>query len=297
MSVTRRQFLDMCKNAGIGLGLIACVGELETVLANSSAPTVIWLQGAACTGCSVSLMNRISNNAPTTVGDLLINTINLRYHPTLMGASGQDAAAVADDALAKGNYILAVEGGVPTAFGGATCFAWTKNGQDVTFLDAVKSLSSKASQILAIGTCASFGGVPAAGPNPTGIQTVKAATGKTTINIAGCPTHPDWIVWAISQILLGKKIATDSNGRPTALYPSSPVHQSCPRRSNPKASTYGIDLDCMRNLGCRGPYTSASCPSSWWNNAVNWCTNSNSQCIGCTEPNFPLAGVRRPSGN
>lgn len=298
MSITRRDFLDLCKNTAIGFGLMACMGELEEVLANPNAPTVIWLQGAACTGCSVSLMNRVSGSAPTNVGDLLINTINLRYHPTLMSASGELAASIADDARAKGNYFLAVEGGVPTAFGGATCFAWTKGGKDVTFLDAVKLMASNAKGIVSVGTCAAWGGIPAAAPNPTAIQSVKTVTGKSTINVAGCPTHPDWIVWTISQLLLNKSIALDNNGRPTALFPSKAFHERCPRKGQGEAHTYGEDMRCLKELGCMGPRTRCNCQTTKWNNAVNWCIDANAQCIGCVEPTFPSTnGLRRSGGN
>ena len=82
--------------------------------------------------------------------------------------------------------------------------AWTYNGVDVTFQQAVTELAAKAAKILCIGTCASFGGIPAAGPNPTGVKSVKDVTGKPTINIAGCPAHPDWIVYVIAQLLAGE---------------------------------------------------------------------------------------------
>ena len=145
-----------------------------------------------------------------------------------------------------------MEGGVPTAFGGRACWAWTYNGVDVTFQQVVKDLSAKAAGILAVGTCASYGGIPAAGPNPTAVKSVKDVTGKTTINIAGCPPHPDWIVYVVAQLLLGKNIPVDSAGRPTALY-NQTVHSQCPRNDNPES--------CLAPKGCRGPGTHANCPT------------------------------------
>ncbi|MEI6503699.1 MAG: hydrogenase small subunit [Armatimonadota bacterium] len=283
--MTRRDFLKLAGLSAGAVGLSALdLTHLEQALANPAGPNIIWLQGTSCTGCSVSFLNRYSTSAPATTADVLINTINLCYHPQIMALAGQSAVEQAQAAYNSGNYILAVEGGVPTAFGGATCWAWSYNGQDVTMLQAVQSLAAKAKAILSIGTCASFGGIAAAAPNPTGVQSVAAASGKQTINIAGCPTHPDWIVWTISQLLLGNTISKDSNGRPTALYGRT-VHSQCPRRERDETGSFG-NSGCLKELGCRGPETRGLCPQSRWNNGVNWCIGAGAPCLGCTEPAF-----------
>jgi NiFe hydrogenase small subunit HydA len=226
----------------------------------------------------MSFLNRISTSGPRTAAEVLINSINLAYHPNIMSMAGQEAAAVAENAYNNGGYILAVEGGVPTAFGGRTCWAWNYNGVDVTFQNAVTDLASRAAKILAIGTCASFGGIPAAGTNPTKVQSVAAATGASTINIAGCPPHPDWIVYPIVQLLAGGALPLDASGRPQAIYGNT-VHSACPRRSRPES--------CLAPKGCRGPGTYCNCPTSLWNNKTNWCVNANAPCYACTEPAFP----------
>lgn len=288
MDVSRRNFLKYCGISATALGLSATdLLHLEEALANPSAPTVVWLQGSSCTGCTESFLNRIATTAPVSAGDVLINSINLSYHPTLMATAGQTAVNVAKAAYNRGGYVLVVEGGVPTAFGGACCFAWTDNGVDVTFLDAVKTMASKAAKVVCVGTCASYGGVPAAGTNPAGIKGVKAAIGVNTINIAGCPPHPNWIVWGIVQILLGNAISLDSQGRPSALY-NTIVHEHCLYNDEDKVSTFG-QSGCLRNLGCRGPQTYANCPQQLWNNGVNWCIGAGAPCIGCTESTFPGA--------
>lgn len=279
MAITRRDFLKYCGASAVALGLSGTdLLQMEELLANPASPTVLWLQGASCTGCSISFLNRISTSAPTTAADVLINSINLTYHPNLMSMSGQGAADIARQAYNAGGYILAVEGGVPTAFGGRACWAWTYNGVEVTFQQAVTDLSSRAAKILSIGTCASFGGIPAAGPNPAQVKSVRAVTGKSTVNIPGCPAHPDWIVYPIVQLLLGKALPLDASGRPTAIYGQT-VHSACPRRNDPEI--------CLAPKGCRGPGTFANCPTNLWNNGVNWCVNANAPCYACTEPNFP----------
>lgn len=287
MQISRRDFLKVASASAVALGLSALeLTQLEEALANPAGPSVIWLQGAACTGCSVSFLNRISASAPATAGDVLINSINLVYHPNLMALAGQDAVLQAQQAYSSGKYILVVEGGVPTAFSGNTCWPWTFNGQDVTFQTAITSLASRATAVVCVGTCAAWGGVAAAPPNPTGVKGVKAVTGKSTINIAGCPPHPDWIAWAIVQLLLNKPVTLDKYGRPTTLYGRT-VHSQCPRREMDETERIGQDNRCLKELGCKGPSTMANCPSIRWNGGVNWCVDANSPCYGCTSPTFP----------
>lgn len=293
MQVSRRDFLRLLTASSAALALEPLdLMKVRQALANPGAPTVLWLQGSACTGCSVSFMNRISSTAPVDAADVLINTVNLAYHPNLMSAPGDAAVAVARAAQAAGGYVLAVEGAVPTAFGGAACWAWNENGQDVTFLDATRQLAARAAAVLCIGTCASFGGVPAARPNPTGAKSVAAAVGKATLNIPGCPPHPDWVVWAIAKLLTNSVGRLDSYGRPTALYGRT-VHDRCPRREREEAETYGVDNLCLKELGCAGPDTRANCPTIGWNAGQNWCADANAQCIGCTNPTFPTTTLRR----
>jgi len=287
MQITRRDFLKYCGGTAAVLGLsFTELGQLEKALADPTAPTVLWLQGSGCTGCSVSLLNRISSSAPATAGDLLLDAINLAYHPNLMAAAGDTAVAVAEQAYNKGGYILAVEGGIPTAFDGSPCWAWNYNGADVTFQDAVSDLASRAAKIVCIGNCASWGGIAALPPNPTGVMGVKALTGKTTINIAGCPTHPDWIVWSIVQLLIGASVSLDSYGRPAALFGHT-VHSQCPRREDDDEGGSGDWGECLAPKGCRGQRTQGNCPSILWNGGTNWCVNANAPCIGCTNPDFP----------
>jgi hydrogenase small subunit len=256
MMISRRQFLELCRNFAPALGLTAVeLTRLEKLLANPNAPSVVWLQGSACTGCSVSLMHRISATRPADIADVLINFINLRYHPNVMGLAGEPAAAIAEEYRTKGKT---------------------------------------APQILCVGTCAAWGGIPAAAPNPTGVRAVSAITGRPKLNIAGCPPHPDWIVWAIANLLLGTVAGVDGYGRPTALF-NRTVHRQCPRRETEEASTYGQDLRCLEELGCRAPDTIAPCPTSLWNNRQNWRCDSNTLCIGCTSPTFPGRSLRRNS--
>src|SRR5919198_1045195 len=108
MTISRRDFLTYCSASAAALGLTSVMGTLTKALASTSGPAMIWLKGATCTGCTVSLANRVSSNAPVDVADLLIHTIDLVFHPTLMGAAGDLAVQILQNASA-GKFILAVE--------------------------------------------------------------------------------------------------------------------------------------------------------------------------------------------
>jgi hydrogenase small subunit len=287
--VSRRDFMKYCVGSAAALGLnLSVLGNLEKALAAGGGPPIIWLNGANCTGCTVSLANLFSNNKGTTdVADLLLNTIDLAFHPNLMGAAGDLAVAELRSASAtKGSFVLAVDGGIPTAFGGRTCMLWTEDGREVTAMEAIKDLAPRAHAVLSIGTCASFGGVPAGNPNPTGIQSVGQIAGVKTINIPGCPIHPDWVVSIIAQLLAGESPSLDEDGRPKAFFDRK-IHDRCPRKEEDKTKTFGMDGRCLKELGCKGPETKADCYSRHWNNDTNWCIGANAICIGCTEKGFP----------
>ena len=285
MKITRRDFMEYCTKAAALLGLQSALSPIERALASSGGPPVIWLKGASCSGCTISLANRVSTSAPIDLTDLLVHTVDLVYSTPLMAAAG-DLAVRRLRAAQAGAFILVVEGGIPTQFGGRTCTVFTENGADVTALEAVKDLAPKAKRVVAVGTCAAFGGIPGAAPNPTSIASVEAASGVSTVNVPGCPPHPDWIVWTLAQLLAGRAPALDSSGRPTELY-GKLVHDECPRRNQPWATSLSQTGLCMGNLGCKGRATYSDCPSRKWNNGVNWCVGVDSLCQGCTQSGFP----------
>jgi hydrogenase small subunit len=283
---------------------------LDEALANPSAPSVIWLIGASCNGCSVSFLNRISDRAgePADAAEVLTNAINLVFHPVIMSAAGETAVSALKQAYNRGNYILVLEGAVPTAFDGHACVVWNSGGKEVTFQQGVQELTARALKTVCVGTCSSFGGIPASGSNPTAAMGVRQFTGRPTINISGCPANPDWVVWAVVQLLLGSPVALDADGRPTALYTTSfsgatevpIIHDKCPRNpgntGTPLAANFGEDGHCLQNLGCRGPFTKSRCLAAW--NGIgghvppqphpgNWCIGVNAPCQGCVEKTFP----------
>lgn len=123
--LNRRKFVAYCAGSATVLGLDATViGRLNEALAKPPGkdplPRVIWLAAGNCTGCTMSLANVASGSGVADIGDLLLNTISLGYHPNLMGSAG-GLAVESLNSIANGSYVLVVEGGIPRAFGGHAC--------------------------------------------------------------------------------------------------------------------------------------------------------------------------------
>ncbi|HEX7489367.1 MAG TPA: hydrogenase small subunit, partial [Anaeromyxobacteraceae bacterium] len=280
---TRRDFPKWSSRSAGALGLSQLgLFQLGQTIASESSPPLIWLHGASCSGCSIAALNAVS---PTTFGDLLLNKVSVKYDNLLMAGGGDlairtmDLAAQAND----GQFILIVEGGVPTAEQGRYCIIGERDGNPITLLDAVNQLGPRASRVLAVGTCAAYGGVAGAGDNWTGVASLSdvlaGKLAKPVINVPGCPAPPEQLFAIVVGILAGGQYALDADGRPATCFPHT-VHFKCPRKHLPKATAFG-QSGCLVNLGCRGKTTTAMCPKHKWNNGKNWCTASGHPCIGC----------------
>ena len=262
---------------------------------------VIWMAASACTGCSISLLNSGSPKIENILFEEIIPGIhvNLRYHETLMAGAGEQVINVLDETMAekKGSYILAVDGAIPMAEGGVYGTIGERDGKPVTMEERFTNLASNALAILAVGTCASFGGIAAAAPNPSGARSIRQALeikgiSKPLVNIPGCPPHPDWFVHTVASILIRGLPAAeelDDNLRPLTFY-GKLIHENCPRRAyfdeGKFARKFG-DEGCLYELGCKGPITYADCPLRRWNRGTNWVIGAGAPCNGCTQPEFP----------
>jgi len=261
---------------------------------------VVWLQGASCTGCSVSVLNAVSPKFQNLLLDELVpgQQLNLIFHATIMAGQGEPVIEVLKDTEKnrKGGYILIVEGAVPTAENGNYGSIGEKDGRHLTIQQSVEEMGKNALLVIALGTCATFGGIPSARPNPTlckGVKTIFNEKGIKTavVNIPGCPVHPDWFVGTISVVLFSgaDALELDDLARPKLFY-GSLVHENCPRRADFDKGKFAEklgDLGCLYKLGCKGHYTYADCPLRQWNNGLNWCVKAGSPCLGCVEPEFP----------
>ncbi|WP_432667244.1 hydrogenase small subunit [Wukongibacter baidiensis] len=290
MKISRRDFLKWCTASAAALGVSKFeLDKLESVvMAAESTPPVIWLQGSGCSGCSISLMNTVRE---TTIDNLLINKISMKYHHNLMTAAGDLAISAMDETVSQynGQFILVVEGAVPTGNGGIYCVLGEKDGKPWTMLDAVKEIGPKAKYVIAAGTCASFGGIPKVGPNPTGVKRLdkdilRDKTKNEIINLPGCPVHPYTITKTIIDLLLYGMPRIDSYGRPEEFYDQE-IHKICPFRGDDEVKKLEIK-GCYKELGCKGPETNNNCPTRKWNNKVNWCIEAGHLCIGCADQDF-----------
>ncbi len=290
MDLSRRKFLKLVGGSAVGVGLsnIWLPKVVQALVEKSGNPPVIWLQGQSCSGCSVSTLNTVYPD----IAKVLTEIISLEFHPTVMASAGDPALKILEDAMTNqaGKYFLVVEGSVPTLGGGAYCTVGENLDKPVTVEEWTKKLGSQAKAILNVGTCSSFGGIPAGQPNPTGAKKVgDILPGKTMINLPGCPPHPDWIIGTIAHVLLFGIPELDENLRPKVFY-SKVIHENCERRSYFEQGVFASDYSeegCMYQLGCKGPVSHCDVSIRGWNNGVNWCVRSGSPCIGCTEPDYP----------
>jgi hydrogenase small subunit len=259
---------------------------------------VIWLPGAGCTGCSISVLNAVSPKIKNLILDEIVpgTKLNLLFHATIMAGEGEMVIEILKDTpkKKKGKYLLIVEGSIPTKDKGIYGTLGKLKGKHQTILESLIDLGSDALAVIALGTCSSFGGIPAAHPNPTGCKSVdeifKENNIKTPlINVPGCPPHPDWFLGTVSCLLLGRMPKLDDALRPKLFY-GTLIHENCPRRADfdkGKFAKYPGDEGCLYQVGCKGHYTYADCAIRQWNNGVNWCIKAGSPCIGCSEPDFP----------
>lgn len=217
--------------------------------------------------------------------------IDLLYSNTFMAAQGRDALNVLEQICAEENrdFILVVEGAIPVKDNGLYNIIARTKYHNITALEAVTRLGGLAKHIVAIGTCASFGGPSAARPNITGSVGVREVLNREVINVSGCPVNPDWFTATLAYLLMYGRPELDRLGRPVFLYGFT-VHRHCQRRSyfdrGEFAGKLG-DIECMFSQGCMGPRTNADCPYRQWINYVNWPVKANTPCIGCTNEDFP----------
>jgi hydrogenase small subunit len=286
--VSRRGFLKFCTAAASMMALPPSMAEeVAKSLEQARRPSVIWLSFQECTGCTESLTR---SHAPT-VENLILEHVSLDYHHTLQAASGQGAEAAREEAMREnqGRYVLVVDGSVPIQNPGYSTIAGISN------LDMLKEAAEGAAVIIAVGTCAAFGGLPHARPNPTGaVSVAEALPGKTVVNVPGCPPVPIVITGVLAHFLtFGTLPALDRLNRPMAFYGKS-IHDRCYRRPFYDRGQFAETFDdegaragwCLYRLGCKGPMTYNACATMKWNDGTSWPVESGHGCLGCSEPDF-----------
>ncbi len=286
---SRRDFLQFCGWMAAAAGIpVEALGQVVEALDTKPRLPVVWFHFQECTCCSESFIR----SSHPIIADVILDTISLDYTETLQAAAGHQAEAALHETMQKhkGEYLMLVEGSIPTKADGVYCCIGGR-----TALDIVTEAAEGAKAIVAWGSCASNGCIQAASPNPTGATPVhKIISGKPIINVPGCPPIAEVMVGTIVHLLAFDRIPQlDGLGRPKAFY-SRRVHDTCYRRPNYDAGLFVQSFDdenakrgfCLYKVGCRGPVTYNSCGVMRWNNGVSFPIQSGHGCIGCSEANF-----------
>jgi hydrogenase small subunit len=290
--VSRRSFVQLCSmlmaTAPMGLALThkKSVFEVAAAIGKVKRPSVIWLHFQDCTGCTETLLR---TSAPD-VAHLILDVISLDYHETLMAASGAQAEAALQSAIAEneGKFVLVVEGSIPMKDDGVYMELGSKPGVQV-----LREVAAKSAAIIAIGSCATWGGVPSADPNPTGAVGVDSIiTGKPIVNLPGCPPNPYNLLGVVLEyVTMGKLPEMDDVGRPKFAY-ERVIHENCPRRAHFDAGRFAMAFGdeghrkgwCLYKMGCKGPITHAACATRHFNEIADcWPIGAGIPCVGCTE--------------
>lgn len=307
--ITRREFIKICEALVGALGLhqvgTALANGLPAALAERSDPIaqahwvarqieskprlpVIWLEMQSCTGCSEAFTR---SHSPTLV-DLLLNKVSLEYHETLSAAAGFQAEENKTAAMQKyaGQYLLVVEGSTPSGASANYCIIGGHTAESV-----LQEAAAGAAAIIAAGSCAAFGGVPKAKPNPSGAKSVaEILPDKQVINIPGCPAIPEATTGVlIHYLLFGSFPELDPLNRPKPFYAQT-IHDRCLRRPFYDAGKFASSFDdegarqgwCLYKLGCKGPTTYNACAGIKWGSGLSFPIQSGHPCLGCSEPNF-----------
>jgi len=286
--VTRREFFEYSGKLAAMMGLsVSCIPSIADAITwlSQENPPVLWLQGQSCSGCSVSFLNS-ENPEPAHI---LIRHISLLFHSTISSATGSVALETMQKSISRSDYILVVEGSIPQGMPEA-CMVGHESINQLVF-----NAAKNAKAIVTAGTCASFGGIPAAENNPTGATSVSSflesrQLSKPIIHVPGCPCHPDWIVGTLVHTLKFGIPKCDAQKRPLMFF-SRLVHDQCPRFADYEREKFAktfSERGCLFKLGCLGPNTHADCTMRFWNGGINSCITAGAPCIGCASETFAL---------
>lgn len=289
--LSRRAFMKMC--AGIsatafGSTLLAPeVAEGFMKLADSEKPSVAFVQGQCCAGCSVSLT--YGNEADFL--DFILRVINLQVHPTFSFDQGRSYLDDLERVLDSGKCILVVEGTIPKI---AKEACWLG---DKPLYDRMQDIIERASMVISSGTCSTYGGIPASGENLTGAIPVKQFMTdngiiKPLLFVPGCPVNPDRLMGTLAYIAATGNFPALMDSLPVMYYKDL-IHNHCSRHQFFTQDIYlkSFDMDkdsCLLKKGCRGTITYADCPTRRWNHKTSVCVESNTPCIGCIHHNWPF---------
>ena len=268
---------------------------------------VLWLQSGGCGGCTLSWIGGDGGPLFATLADAGIEIV---WHPSLSEASADESLDILES-CADGRRdfdVLCIEGSLLRGPHGSGRFH-VLAGTGRPMIEWVKLLAAHARHVVAVGSCAAFGGITAAGVNPTdacGLQydgtnsggllgaAFRAGAGLPVVNVSGCPTHPDWVTETLLSLARDElhEADLDELARPR-FYTDVLVHHGCARNEfyefKASAEKNGDQGCLMEHLGCKGTQAHADCNLRPWNGGGS-CTDGGYACISCTEPGFEEPG-------
>lgn len=286
--LSRRTFIKTCTAMATILGLAPTMLPEVVKAAEKRLPVVIWLHGQECTGCTESFAR---SGAPFT-SDVVLNMIALEYDDTLAAASGAPFEHHLEEVMKayKGQYIVCIEGAVPIVPDSGFCMVGGKS-----FYHQVKEVCENAAAVINVGSCACWGGIQAATPNPSQSKPItEIVSGKPIVQVPGCPPIPEVITGVVAYYAMyGRLPALDDEGKPKQFF-GNRVHDTCYRRPFFDAGLYAESFNdkgakagwCLYKVGCRGPETYSSCGNLRWYNGLSYPIQSGAPCIGCTNKDF-----------
>ncbi len=299
--ISRRGFLKFCSLMAATLALPSSyAGKIAEVLADGPRLPVVWLEFQDCTGDSMSFLKASQRPDPLQSGmtdpsivDILLDFMSVEYHETLMAPSGAFSELSLDHVLQSysGAYLAVVEGAIPMGAGGAYC---TIRGR--TALSIAQQVLPGAKAVIAAGTCAVDGGLPAAAPNPTGATGTRTAVPGLASYAAlpGCPMNVVNLAATIVHLITFNTLPPrDSTGRPLFAY-GGEIHESCERKVHYEHDRFVLQWGdaghrqgwCLFRMGCKGPETDHNCSTVKWNGTDCWPVTAGHGCVGCARPGF-----------
>ncbi|KAA6225146.1 MULTISPECIES: hydrogenase small subunit [unclassified Campylobacter] len=257
----------------------------QELLENSPRTKIVWLHLCECTGCSESVLR----SGMPSYDELIFDFFSLEYHETLMIANGTKAEECLENVLnSNEEFILAVEGGV------ADGFFYTIGLHGESGRKILNRLAKKASIIFAVGSCASYGGIQAARPNPTRNCGIDEILTQNVVKIPGCPPSDVNIIATFFYYILFKQAPTlDSQNRPLWAYGKC-LHDMCERKAKFESGIFAKEFGdefakqgaCLFKLGCKGPYTYNNCPKIKFNSKTSWPVAAGRGCMACSQKDF-----------
>jgi hydrogenase small subunit len=285
--ISRREFLKFCSVMAGTLALERSYApRIARALQSPNKPSVVWLEFQDCAGCTESFLRA---SRPTTA-EVVLDVLSVDYHETIMAAAGHLAEEAKAAAIDRGNYLLVVEGSIPTADNGVYC---TVGGH--TAVDILEKAAANATAVIAVGNCATFGGIPKAAPNPTGAKGVmELVTEKPVLNLPGCPLNVVNLTATVVHFLTFEELPEmDDLQRPLFAH-GARIHDNCERRGHFDAGEFVQEWGdeghrkgwCLYQMGCKGPVAFYNCPTVRWNQGTSWPVASGHGCVACAIPDF-----------